>query len=107
MTPEELNSTIDFIIQSQARLAAAQEQDREDRVRFEEWSKNLFTQLAAADVRIANLLELQSRRLDRAERAEREAQKRHEEAQRRYDELFREVCLRLDRILGKPPRESN
>ena len=33
MTPEELNRTIEFIIQSQARLAAAQEQDRIDGIR--------------------------------------------------------------------------
>ena len=30
MTPEELDLTIEFIIASQARLAAAQEQDRQD-----------------------------------------------------------------------------
>jgi hypothetical protein len=36
-----MDRTIQFIIESQARLAAAQEQDRQDRVKFEEWSKGL------------------------------------------------------------------
>jgi hypothetical protein len=45
MTPEERARTIEFIIQSQARLAAAQEQDRLDRIQFEEWSKTLLSQL--------------------------------------------------------------
>jgi len=75
MTPEELNRTIEFIIQSQARLAAAQEQDRQDRqqereellaadekerqnrIQFEEWGKRLFKQMA-------DLFEHQSQRMD-------------------------------------------
>ena len=36
MTPEELNRTIEFIIASQSRLAAAQEQDRQDKF-YENW----------------------------------------------------------------------
>jgi hypothetical protein len=35
MSPEELNRTIEFIIQSQARLTTAQEQDRERRVELQ------------------------------------------------------------------------
>lgn len=61
MTPEELDRKIEFIIQSQARLAAAQEQDREDRIKFEEWSKNL-------DAKVIALTEHQSRRMDRLDK---------------------------------------
>ena len=64
MTPEELNRTIEFIIQSQARLAAAQEQDREDRVTFEKWSKGLFAQMSVDRQRIIKLISLQSLRID-------------------------------------------
>ena len=53
MTPEELNRTIEFIVQSQARLAAAQEQDREDRIQFEEESR-------ALDRRLAKVFEIQT-----------------------------------------------
>ena len=38
MTPEEFNRKIKFIVESQARLAAAQEQGRQDRVEFQELS---------------------------------------------------------------------
>jgi hypothetical protein len=61
MTPEELDRKIEFIIESQARLAAAQEQDREDRIKFEEWSKNL-------DEKVIRLTEHQSRRMDRLDK---------------------------------------
>ena len=75
MTPEERARTIEFIIQSQARLAAAQEQDRLDRIQFEEWSKTLLSQLT----RISNqqtellnqqteLLNHQSQRMDRLDK---------------------------------------
>ena len=57
MTPEELERAMDFIIQSQARLAVAQEQDRE-------WSKQLFGQMAADRVRMLELIEHPSRQLD-------------------------------------------
>jgi hypothetical protein len=61
MTPEELDRKIEFIVESQARLAAAQEQDREDRIKFEEWSKNL-------DAKVIALTEHQSRRMDRLDK---------------------------------------
>ena len=52
MTPEELNR-IEFIVESQARLAAAQEQDRQDRVKFEEWSKGLLDQITRTNDRLS------------------------------------------------------
>ena len=78
MTPEELNRKIEFIVESQARLAAAQEQDRQDRVKFEEWSKGLLAQitrtndrlsqtddrLSQTDDRLSQMLSDQSRILD-------------------------------------------
>jgi hypothetical protein len=94
MSPEELNRTIEFIIQSQARLAAAQEQDRQERVTFEKWSKGLTQSVVALIETQSRSLELQSRRLDEYEKeqreqrverraseqaAERAAEKRHEE----------------------------
>lgn len=94
MTPEELNRTINFIIESQARLSAAQEQDRGDRVEFEKWAKGFMAQTTQ---RTTELIEIQSMRLDRAdarlERAEAEdrtAQKRHEELQRQLQEQLQE-----------------
>jgi hypothetical protein len=68
MTPEELNRTIDFIVQSQARLAAAQEQDRADRIHFEKWTRKMFTRMAVDRRQIIELIRIQSERLDRLDR---------------------------------------
>ena len=112
MTPEELNRTIEFIIQSQARLAAAQEQDRVDRLESEK-------QLKAFDQRLAGLFELQVRllehqthRLDQFEKQSQAAQMRHEAFMKEMGDwrqkfetesrqLHFEALGRLDRILDK------
>ena len=54
MSPDELNRTIEFIIESQARLAVAQEQDRERRI-----------ELQNLTVQVVRLVDHQSQRLDR------------------------------------------
>ena len=61
MTPEELNHTMEFIVASQARLAAAQEHDRQDRVAFER-------RLADLQRQQAELLVHQSERMDSFQR---------------------------------------
>jgi hypothetical protein len=101
MTPEELNRTIEFIVQSQARLAAAQEQDRVDRLEAEK-------ELKAFDRRLANLLEIQVRLLE----SQTARLDEYREAQRRQEaflvgfrddflDLMRGVRSSLDRILDK------
>jgi hypothetical protein len=89
MSPEELNRTIEFIIESQARLQAAQEQDRQDRIEFEKWSKGINSQ-------IANLLDLQSQRLDRTD-------KLHEELVGEIREFRTEAIDLLNLILNRLP----
>jgi hypothetical protein len=83
MTPDELNRTIDFVIQSQARLAVAQEQDREQRAELQCLTRQIVT-----------LIEHQSRRLERYEAWQRAWQ---EELRREA----REAEKRLDRILDR------
>jgi hypothetical protein len=105
MTPEELNRTIEFIIQSQARVDASQEQDREE--------------FKAIDRRLANLLSVQvqllthqTERLDAFEKESHAAQRRHEEMLARMNDQHKEtlaeldlrseeMIARLDRILDK------
>ena len=85
MTSEELNRAIEFILASQSRLYAAQEQDREDRINFEKWSKNLTFQ-------VVQVLNHQSHRLDRQDRF--------------YDEteaFQRQALHLLNLILGRLP----
>ncbi len=128
MTPEELNRTIEFIIQSQARLAAGQEQDREDRLVFEKWSKGVTRDLALVHQRMNELLvhsnarlERSEGRLERAESEDRAAQRRHEEllqagqrrheellqtGQRRHEELLKEIRAGFALIIEKLSRPS-
>jgi hypothetical protein len=100
MTPEELNRTMDFIIQSQARLAVAQEQDREQRVKFEEWSKGLH-------LRVTDLIEVQSRRLDRHEDFMRETRESEREFQKDMKKRHEELLALLDRIIKKLTERLN
>jgi hypothetical protein len=92
MTPEEINRTIEFILQHEAQMS----------VHLEELAKNqalhehLFAQMAVQGKRMSELIEIQSRRLDRAEKADQAAQKRHEA-------LMKEIRNRLDRISDKLP----
>jgi hypothetical protein len=99
MTPEELRRTIEFIVESQARLAAAQEQDHEERIEFqksaiefEKWAKDVNLRLVGLIQIQAQTLETQSRRLDQYEEQQRASE---QAAQRRHEELL----VRVDRIL--------
>lgn len=101
MTPEELNRTIEFIIQSQARLASAQEQDRVDRLEAEK-------ELKAFDRRLAGLLEIQVRlfesqtaRLDEFQKESRVYHEQEEAFRGEFLELIRGVQFSLDRVLDK------
>jgi hypothetical protein len=116
MTPEELNRTIDYILQIQARMAAKEDKHEE-----------LLQQMVVQEKRLSELIVIESGRVDQADepiklseqrlhQAEREnraaqvryeawetrqeaREKRQEEAwQKRYDELMREIRSGLDRI---------
>ena len=104
MTPEELNRTIEFIVESQARLAAAQEQDRQDRVEFQEWSKGLSAQAI-------RLLDHQSRRLDRLDkfyedwlRQSGDFQKQSLDFQKQALDFQKQALHLLNLILNRLPR---
>jgi len=107
MTPEELNRTVAFIVQSQAQLVVSLEQ-------YQEWSKGVLRELAADHHRIVELINLQSHRLDRYDDAMREQEmfqrqflndfrKEAREARRRHDEAL----AKLDQILGKLADREN
>ena len=96
MTPEELNRTIQFIIQSQARLAAAQEQDRQDRIEFQEWSKGLSAQMI-------RLLDHQSRRMDRLDKFYEDWLSQNGDFQRQALDFQRQALHLLHLILDRLP----
>ena len=103
MTPEELNRTGEFIIESQARLAAAQEQDRQDRIAFQEWSKGLFARIARVEEHQSELLDRQSQRMDRIDKFYEDWLKQNGAFQQRALYLLN---LILDRLPPIPP-DSN
>jgi hypothetical protein len=96
MTPEELDRKIEFIIESQARLAAAQEQDRQDRIAFETWSKGL-------SVQVIRLLELQSRRMDRLDKFYEDWLIQNHDFQRQALDFQRQALHLLHKILDRLP----
>ena len=96
MTPEELNRTMEFILASQARMAAGQEQDRLDRLEFEKWQRGLDSRLADLQRQQADLLVHQSERMDSFQKSQDEWRKR--------DETFQAQALRLlNMILDRLP----
>jgi len=109
MTPEELNRTIEFIVASQARLAAAQEQDRQDRLLFEEWSKErtekldrLMDRQGELLNRTTDLLVLQSQRMDRMDTIYQATQSQNEKFQQ---QALRLLHMILD-LLRNPERPN-
>ena len=101
MTPEELNRTIEFIIETQARLAAGQEQDRRDRIEFQEWSKDLSAQ-------VVRLLNQQSQRLDRLDKFYEDWLKQNGDFQQQVVDLQRRALHLLNLILDRlPPAPRN
>ena len=110
MTPEELNRTIEFIVESQARLAAAQEHDRHDRLEFQEWAKAMDARLARLLEQNTRLLEHQSERMDRIDKLHEDSLKQdrefHHEVRDFQKQALRLLNLILDR-LPADPRKPN
>jgi hypothetical protein len=105
MTPEELNRTMEFIVASQARLAAAQEQDRQDRVEFEKWSRGMNVRLADIQRQQADLLVHQSERLDWAEKFHVEFSRQIDGFRKQNENLVSQAIRLLNMILDRmqPP----
>ncbi|HLH30385.1 MAG TPA: hypothetical protein VKY31_04230 [Terriglobia bacterium] len=98
MTPEELKAHQDFIIGTLARLTAAQEQERKDRLDFEkaqrENSKEFrewMRRMAEIQAQQANLLVHQSERMDHMN-------KTHEEFKQDFRRLVHLLNMILDRL---------
>ena len=87
MTPEELNRTIEFIVASQARLAAAQEQDRHDRIKKDEERDQIERRLSWVSAEVARLINHQSERMDRLDKFYAESSLRNEDFQNRVLEF--------------------
>jgi hypothetical protein len=103
MTPEELNRTMEFIIASQARLASAQEQDRHDRLEFQNWSKGLTARIIRLQESQARLLIYQSERMDRLEKFYEDSLKQNGDFQKQALDFQKQALHLLHLILGRLP----
>jgi hypothetical protein len=107
MTPEELNRAMEFIIESQARLAAAQEQDRQDRLEFEKWSKDLSAKVVLLLDHQSERLDQHSERLDHQDAFYREALMQNQENHREVVDLQKQALHLLHLILDRLPPAQN
>jgi hypothetical protein len=92
MTPEELNRTVEFIVESQARLATVQE-------RSEEW----MTRLARLQQTQSELLVHQSNRLDWLESFNERSLKHSDAVQRQIEDFKKQTLHLLHMILYRLP----
>jgi hypothetical protein len=104
MTPEELQRNVDFITASLARLSAAQEQDRIDRLesahQHEESLKRhdrLIVRLADTHRKVAKLITWQSQRMDHMDKI-------HQDALRQNDNFHTQALRLLNMILDRLPK---
>ena len=110
MNLEELNRTMEFIVRSQGRLAAAQEQDRLDRIEFQEWAKLSAARLDRLTARVirlqdqqARLLIHQSERMDRLDTFYRDWLRQNDDFQRQALHYQSQALHLLHMILDRLP----
>src|SRR5262245_47435235 len=127
MTPEELNRTIEFLVKHQAQFSVDLQRDHEmlnrgfDEMRkgFAEIRKDvaelqksiksvarLQTEMAVNHRRVAELIEIESERLDRNDEAHRQYERWQQEFQRETRAQHQEAIARLDRILERLTRND-
>ena len=122
MTPEELNRMIEFIIQHQANLEISLDREREERLaraaeherraaaheertaaheqRTDE-HQQMTRNIASLQARVVELIEIQSRRLDRNDEEHRQFETWQREFQHEAQRRHEESIARLDRILER------
>ena len=105
MTPEELKQHQDFITGALARLTAAQEQDRQDRLEFEKEQRQSskefriwMRRLAEIQAQQADLLVHQSERMDYTDKRIDHMDKRQEEFRQEFRRLVHLLNMILDRL---------
>ncbi len=110
MTPEELNRAIEFLVEQEARTAVRMEEltVRMDGLTVRMDDLRQTVKVVTENVnRLREVAEIQSRRLDRAEKADRDMQKWFEQTQKRNDEFHWEALRMLREILDRLTRNQN
>jgi len=114
MTSDEMNRAMEFILQQEAQLSVRMDELAKQMQELSELHKRdhgLLVRMAVQEERMTELLQIQSRRLDRAEQEDRAAQKRHEEMQREFqhrnEQLLQELRAGFDRLLARLSEKPN
>ncbi len=101
MTPEELNRMIEFIIQHQANLEMSLDREREERLARAAEHEQMTGNIASLQARVVELIEIQSRRLDRNDEEHRRFENWQRDFQHEAQRKHEESIARLDRILER------
>jgi UDP-N-acetylglucosamine 2-epimerase len=101
MTPEELNRMIEFIIQHQANLEISLDREREERLARAAEHEQMTRNIGSLQVRVVELTEIQSRRLDRNDEEHRRFENWQRDFQHEAQRKHEESIARLDRILER------
>lgn len=94
---------MEFITVSQARLAAAQEQDHQDRIEFQTWSKGVTAHVVRLQDTQSQLLGYQSERMDQLEEFYRDALRGIRGFQTQALHLLHLILDRLNLVLDRLP----
>lgn len=101
MTPEEVNRTIEFILQHEARFEARLDREQEMRQARLAEHKKIIDELARLQARVVEMIAIESSRLDRSDEEHRRYEDWQREFQRQAERHHKEALARLDRILEK------
>ena len=101
MTPEELNRMIEFIIRHQANLEISLDREREERLARVAEHEQMTRNIASLQARVVELIEIQSRRLDRNDEEHRRFENWQRDFQHEAQRKHEESIARLDRILER------
>jgi hypothetical protein len=97
MTPEERQRTMDFITATLARLVAAQEQDRFDRIESTQRHERLLAHIAETQRKVTELITWQSERMDWLDKVYKDSLQKNEMFQ---NQALRLLNMILDRLPG-------
>ncbi len=101
MTFEELNRTMEFLVEQQARMSATLDRQME-------WSRGIIKQLAVNNQRMVELIESNTHRLDENDREHRDFVNFQRDFQKESQKRHQQIMAQLQRILERlTPHPNN
>ena len=101
MTFEELNRTMEFLVEQQARMSATLDRQMEQSRQDQQWSRGVIKQLATNHLQMVELMESNSRRLDENDRERRDFMSFQRDFQKESQRWQQQIMAQLQRILER------